>query len=357
MAYGRKYSRYSIKRTSRMYPSRRYRGRPGYRGRKAVYGGRRPTTNTRYVSKTRRVSTVRQRSFSRRQRVRSSVVPSRRSIALSAASALASSGTFTYANFSSRIDWTPGDQGWLSATGSTYINCIADFVPVITSAIARTVANTVQTPVTEPRFWIKKSVVSTTVTNNNQIDCDIICYPWVARYDNTSLDKIYTLIPSLEVGTGASTTSSANPETYGWTPFQSRAITESVRLLKPRRIHLQGGQTYTFRLVDRKPLYVNYARIGQDVELPTLQLCGFAGRSKGMFFITKGIVAHGTGEPIDINFTSGSVLLQTVKSYDWVACPMPYHWNDVVLDPDALAGGFPIIQPQTGAVQTAPSEA
>jgi len=271
---------------------------------------------------------------------------------MSLALALAPSGTFTYAGFNERVTWSTGAQGWATSTGNTWINFTQDFAPVITAAIARVVATSYDVDtIAEPRFWIKRAYCKTTITNCSQVDCDVTCYPWVVRRDTTQAEDLYNPIKITALENVAGSTSSAvTPTTVGFTPFQSRWLCESVKIGKPKKVHLQGGQSYTFSIRDNRMLYVNQAMIGFDGEYPY----SIHGRSRGMMFSFRGIPVNDTVTATSIQYAPGACDLQSVITYEWVSPAMPIHFNDVIPNNDAVTA-FHIIQPQTGAVTNTPA--
>jgi len=179
------------------------------------------------------------------------------------------------------------------------------------------------------------------------MDCDVLIYPWVARYDSSSLQSLTT--GAMAVEEKASTDTFADPNTIGWTPFQSKAITESFILGKPTKVHLQGGQTFKYTIRDLKPLYVNYARLLNN----DANNCGWARRSRGCIVIARGSIVNDASEPPLVQMGYGALNLQLIKRYHWTAVPTPYHFSDIVpstVDP----GQFVIVQPQTGGITTNP---
>lgn len=353
MAYPRStkrtYRRAFIKRVG-YTPYRRTYGRRGYRGfRKA--GPKGPGINTHRPSRSRRAT-----SFSRHKGmrgVRSSKKGPSKSFTASIARALAPSGNFTFAGFTERVSWIVGGQGWLPVSADPWINGLSDIVPVLTGAIARVVAPTAAASVVlEPRFWIKQATMKMTVVNAFQADCYVTVYPWVARYDTSNYNDMYAGTPPLEAKAGSSSVL-MDTDRYGFTPFQSRAITENVRLGRPRRVHLQGGQSYVFKLADKRVLPINYARLaGQSGPNSGNQWAlGFAGRSRGFFMTASSIPINDSTSNTEIDFAGGALNVIVAKTYEWVASAMPYHYNDTVPSVATIANAD-IIFPQTGVIAT-----
>jgi len=330
----------------------------GYRGRFRSYGSKRTRTGPRAnPTRTFKRPVFRRRTlYSRRAQsrpgMRRSSIPSRRSISAAAATALASSGNWSYNAFTERVDGSTGTQGWMSDVASAWVSDLSDFIPVIANAIARVVAPTVSAvAVVEPRFWIKKAVLSMTCTNASQFDLDVIAYPWIARYDNLAPDLLYKPIPPLETKAAASGTVNG-PTAIGFNPFKNRYICEAVRILKPRRIHLQGGQSYTFRFADKRPLHLNYARLNINSVVGTS--ASFSGRTRGFFLCCRGMTINSSEDENQINWSAYALDIQIRKDYEWVCSPQPYHFYDVVNnDSNIVTPG--IIQPQSGLINATPS--
>lgn len=358
MAY-QKYSRRSS--YKRFVPYRR-RGhlqglrRAGYKGR--GYASR-PRTTGPGANRTKtyhRTPVARRRSSVKGVKPRVSKF-SRNRISAASASALASTGVWKYLGFTERVTAPIGTQGWLSPSCFPFINNLSDVLPTIAVAIARTLAGTtVATPVTEPRFWIKKAQLEVTCVNVSQIDCVVTVYPWISRYDYTPFTDLYNSVLELEAK-AASTTVVNSADTIGFTPFQAREICEVVRLGRPRRIRLQGGQSYTFRMSDNRTLYWNFARFqmnlaggggGADVN------GSVRGRTRGMFLTSRGIPVNDTMNVDEITFSQTTIDVHVIKTYEWVASPQPYRFSDVVTN-SADVSAYSIIQPQTGAITVVPN--
>jgi len=56
----------------------------------------------------------------------------------------------------------------------------------------------------------------------------------------------------------------------------------------------------------------------------------------------------------NINWGFGAIDMQELRTYEWVASPMPNHYNDIFAD-DIIFEDAKIIQPQTGVVNSAPT--
>jgi len=190
-----------------------------------------------------------------------------------------------------------------------------------------------------------------TIVNVTQVDCDVIVYPWVARNDGVDPGDMYTFaVANVMENKAGSTTSlqgltSNTATTIGYTPFMSRMITERVKLGKPKRIHLQGGQSYTFTLTDNKPLYVSYPRYTGSYS--------FAPHTRGCFMTAKGIPVNDTVDTDAIDFGFCELDVQIVTTYDWMCSSSAWKYNDVITN-SADIQAIKIIQPQTGVVTTGP---
>lgn len=272
------------------------------------------------------------------------------------ASVLAPSGTFTISDNIFQVTWDSGTQGYFPDPATSYlflpqINGTADIENVLVAAIARTISMPTAADVfAEPKFWIKSASLEVIVLNPCQMDCDVFFYPWVARYDSSSLQSITNQSMVIEEKAGATTTF-ADPVTPGWTPFQSKSITEAFRLGRPTRVHLQGGQSFRYHVKDLRPLYVNYARI-QNTDTYN---AGWANRCRGCVITARGSVVNDNNAdpgPI-VNLGFGALNIQLIKRYHWVASPSPYHFSDIVPSANEL-GTITIVQPQTGGITTGP---
>lgn len=190
-----------------------------------------------------------------------------------------------------------------------------------------------------------------TITNTSQIDCDVICYPWRARYDSIDPANMYTQAEvNLQESKAGSTSTqqgllSNTTTTIGYTPFMSRTITQSVKLGKPKKVHLQGGQSYSFTIVDNKPFHLTYPRMQTAYS--------FAPHTRGMFMTFRGIPVNDQTNTDEIDFGFCALDVQNVTTYDWECPPAPYKYNDVITS-SADVQDIKIIQPQTGAVTTGP---
>jgi len=290
------------------------------------------------------------------RRAKGSKVPSNGRIARAVASVMSPSGTFTYANDSFTLEWNANEQtyaGIYDTNGDILaINTFNDISSTLVAAIARVVSTPAAAPVfIEPKLWIRSASLQMLITNISQIDCEVTVYPWVARYDVTALGALgYASGTEVEEKAGVAT-ALATPDTIGWTPFQSKAVTESFKLGKPRKVKLQGGQSFTFHVKDNKPLYVNWGRLGSNSI--GANAAGFGGRSRGCTFTAKGIVSVDDAEPQAVCMTFGKIAVQSIRRYDWEAVPTPYHFTDIVPE-ESSPSDILIIQPQTGAVNNAP---
>lgn len=367
MTYGSFRKRYSSTRRTTPYSrTRGFRGSKGYRGSRYARprGGYGRKFTRGYMSRRRYAPPMlrRKRAFHSRSRVPRSSVPSRQSIALAAASALASSGTFTFGGFTERIDFSVGRQGWASATASAWLSDFTDIAPVLVNAIANTLTapnNTFggavpATPTPDKRFWIKDCSLEVNVVNCSQVSAQVWFYPWYSRYDNIKVANLYdqAWVDVLEKPTTAAYgpvgVIDGNETTIGWTPFQARYITQACKLGKPVKFQLDGGVCKRYKIKNSKPLALNYARL-TDVT------GGFRGHTRGCFIVIRSNPVNDKTTHTDIGFNGGSVDIQCVKRYSWVATPTPYHYNDFTGDNDAFTNGIEIIQPQTGILNTAPT--
>lgn len=289
------------------------------------------------------------------RRGRVSTFPSKNSLARAVASVTSPSGTFTIADSARQITWDANTQGTsIDNIGPSLIpalNIADDIESVLVPALARVASTTAAADTfVEPKFWIQKATLEMIMVNVGQADIDVMLYPWVARYDSSSLVCLQTATMVVEEKVGTDTF--ADEHTIGWTPFQSKALTESYILGKPRKIHLQGGQSYKYTVRDLKPLYVNYARL---LNSDTTN-CGWARRSRGVIICCRGTVMNDdtfVGGPV-VQFGAGAMNLQLIKRYHWVALATPYHFSDVVPSTGEF-GTVSIIQPQTGAITASPA--
>lgn len=260
---------------------------------------------------------------------------------------MAPTGEFTFNEDNTQITELPGIQGWCLSQPHPYISDVPDVFSAVATAMLRTVAATaLGVGVAEQRFTILKASLHVTCTNSSNVDVDIWCYPWLARYDGLDINQIYSAPSVLETGTGEPGTVDGDEKHIGWTPFQARYITESVKLLKPRKVHLQGGQSYTFKMQDSKPLYVTYGRMN------SLEGSGYgavAKRTRGMFFSVRGGAMVNPVSSAEATWSGFNVNVVTTRSYRWVATAMPYNFTDNVVN-TTVAGAYNIIQPQTGAL-------
>jgi len=282
---------------------------------------------------------------------------SKRGIVQAVSHALASRGTWTYAGFSSRLSCATGEQAWLPATCNSWMSAQADIVTVLTSAILRTTiapnqaGGAATVALAGNNFWITKAKMKLTIVNNSQIDADVIVYPWLARNDGVDPGDMYTASVANAMESKASSTTTQQglltntTTTVGFTPFMARMITERVKLGKPRKVHLQGGQSYTYTMVDNKPLFINYPRYTGSFS--------FAPHTRGCFMTAKGIPVNDVADTDAIDFGFCALDVQVVTTYDWMSPTSIWKYNDVVTN-SADIQDIKIIQPQTGGVTTAP---
>jgi len=266
---------------------------------------------------------------------------------------LASSGTIVYRGGLSteRVDWTVGSQG--TPTSTMVLMSTADIGASFVTAIGNTTAATdVSGPVIEPNFWIKKATMRITVTNACQIDCWVTFWPCVARYDHAGGATARDLFNAgaLETKAYTSGSTSGDPTSYGYTPFQNRALCESYRFLKPQKKFLQGGQSVTCTFSDPRPFHLTYGHVGW---LAAAGNPSFAikDHTREVLITAQSSMVGNTDDDISPGF--GTILLSFTRTYEWVQAPMPHHYNDMVGDFTVVAGPA-IIQPQTGAVNTTP---
>lgn len=190
---------------------------------------------------------------------------------------------------------------------------------------------------------------------------NVICYPWVARKGLQNADPLTIYIfaaqtaNQLETASAISGTVIGDANTYGWTPFMNRKITEYLKLGKPRKVFLQGGQSYIFTVRDNKPMYLNYSKLASTINAanPSAAVAGsIGGRTRGCFLVFRSNPLNDDTTSTLINWGNGSAIVQAVESYEWVASPMPHRYRDMVPDTTAILNAN-IIQPQTGAVNNA----
>lgn len=336
-------------------PSYRPYSRGGYgrRYKRGVGLGRRRFLNTRIQrgARSRVVSTYRKKRSS--VSYRSSEAGVKRLVAR----ALATRGTWTYTGFTARVGCSTGEQAWLPLTANPWINSASDIVTPILSAITRTmqvpdaVGGSSATVTQQPEFYIQQAKLKVVVVNTSQVDCDLVCYPWRARYDGINPENLYDLATvNAQENKASSTTTqqgllSGTTSTVGFTPFMSRFITQGAKLGKPKRVHLQGGQSYTFTLRDTKPLHVTYGRWSGAY--------AFAPHTRGVFMTFRGIPVNDTADTDAIDFGFCALDVQCVMTYEWMAAQSPWKFNDVVTN-TADIQNIKIIQPQTGGVTTGP---
>lgn len=359
MYFKRPYRRTFIKKAS--YGSRRYSPyvRKGVRGRVGVrsYGGYKRTN---FIKRFRGgPSFVAKSSYGRvakrpvHRRFHAPSLSSRAKLRL--ATALAPSGTLTFSSLSSRYDWSTGTQGCQNA-GSSYpsISFISDLNSIVAAAIARTTAEvSAATPVVEPKFWIRSASSRTIVVNTGQIACDVFFYPMTSRYSTSYAGYLDLANTDALEGKAASTGSVVgNAAIVGWNPFQSRSITENFIIGKPKRVHLEGGMSFTYTMKDSRPMYLNYARLVPDVG--TSIQYAVPRRTKVCMILARSNPVNSSSTMTDINWGFGALDVQEIRSYEWVASPMPNHYNDIYQDATEILNAA-IIQPQTGAINLTPS--
>jgi len=276
---------------------------------------------------------------------------------LSLVSSLSPSGTFVFSNQSEHVAWTDGEQGWATNQG-LYILTPGDLVSVISNAIVRTTAApSAATAEVENRFWVKKAYSRISIVNTCQVDMRCMIFPWVVRkgLQNAPILSMYTSTTSsvLESVSASTGTVVGDQNTFGWTPFMSRAFTEYLKLGKPKTVHLQGGQNYVATIRDNRPLYVNFAKLAvASVASPvTSPADSIGGRTRGVFLVFRAIPVNDTNDQANISWSAGTAIVQCSEAYEWVASPMPHRYRDMVPDASAL-GTTQIIQPQTGAVNS-----
>lgn len=285
-----------------------------------------------------------------------SLLPSRKGIARAAALALATTGNFTLAGLTSRLTCATGEQLWMSAQCNPFIQDQSTLTAVIATNLARalTLPDTASITQYNQKFWIRRATMKLHITNTSQIDCDIICYPYVTRYDTVSPSGLYPManVNASETKVGSTTSQqgllSNETSTVGFTPFMSHWITQQCKLGKPKKVHLQGGQSYTFSLSDNRALYLTYVRLAGAEGVG-----GFRGHTRGMFMTATGTVVNDTASVDDIDFGFVSLDVQNVTTYEWIQSATPWHFNDVVTNTADIVN-IKIIQPQTGVVTTGP---
>lgn len=273
------------------------------------------------------------------------------SVSRAVSAALSTTGTFTIASLTERIEPNFGDQGWLSSTSEPWLNSKQDLFTVVSGAVLRTVAAPQNTVVAgnvirEPRFWVKKAKLELIVTNQSQADVDLYVNTAYARYDSSSVNFTWNDPTQLETAAAAASTIGAS-NIVGWTPFQSRSVTEAFRLGKTRKVHLQGGQNYRFTIRQKKPLYLNYAKLFPFSSLAAQSTDCLAGVTCGFMMRAVGVPVHEAGDTNIIKWAPVALDVVTVKTYEWSSCPMPYHFSDV-FDINASLVTAAQIQPQTG---------
>lgn len=295
----------------------------------------------------------------RQRRVHSKRPHSVNSIARAVSNLTSPTGTITTNDDTTRISWVTSAQGYSQADqvidNVPVVNCQSDILTVVADALIHTIDYaTSATSIIQPRFWIKRASVQCCITNAHQYDCDVTFYPWVARYDNSRYD-IFGEASLNALDTDANGVN-GTPITIGWTPFQSPAATQMFKFGKPKKVHLQGGQSYTYTVRDNKPLFVNWGRFGSVSNQPETApgLSGFSGRTRGCVFTARGMTVNDNTTPGLIAFSAGAINMQLVKRYEWIAAAQPCKFSDVVTNGDAVTTVH-IVQPQTGVINTTPT--
>jgi len=278
---------------------------------------------------------------------------------LATAVAMAPTGVFTYGGKTSRVAWDSLTQGVSPDDSVPQLYEVSDVYSVMANAIVRTQSTpSAATVVYEPRFWIRKAVNKITMTSRAQTGMDVTIYPWVARY-GTSQDIIFNAAEAVQYETNAASSTSVSPNvrSIGWTPFFSKAITSMYKLLKPRTVHLEGGQSFHYTLVDRRPMYVTPGKLGLSTSIGFSGNLSFERRTKGCYIIAKGVVVNDSTIVTDIGLSAGALDIQEVRSYEWVAPNAPNHFYDNFPNTvDVEVGAYNIVQPQTGVITTDPVE-
>jgi len=359
MAYKRKYPRAYIKKatSARYSPYRRAYGvrKGGYRGFRGVQGKRYRSRATRGFGGSYRASKYVPKVHSHRamSRVYRKPLSVPRNKALATALALAPSGTLIYGGVTDRIVWDSVTQGVTSDDNLIVLSSVSDFASVLTSALARIYSTpTTATVAPIPKFWIRSAVCKIQVVSRCQTGMDVWFYPAVARYASSSTTSLWTGAQAVSFETRASSTSTTpDVNNIGWTPFQSEAITSSWKLGRPKKVHLEGGQSYTYTLKDLRPLYVTPGKLGSIGNTAA----SIPGRTQACYMICRGVVVNDATTKTDIGLSGGALDIQTLETYDWVSPATPYHFNDNFINSaDVEIGSYDIIQPQTGVVTTDP---
>lgn len=349
MAYRRFRGRYPTYRRS-VRAGVRYRPRyRGYGGHKGGYKGGLSTVRATRTLNTRRQKGARMQVQYRRRKVGLySQKPSLpRSVAMLVKNGVAPSGTYVNsgASCTERITWNTGEQG-VNQVDNTIMS-FEDLGAAFFTAMADVSgATNVATPVIEPNFWIKSAVLKLRCSNHSQADCWVTAYPCITRYDNsdTTNDAInQNLTTSLEIQ-GFATGTNEGPAVLGYTPFMNRAFCERYKILRPKKVLLQGGQSYTFTLKMTKPFHHNYGRSSG-----TNTLMQFAHVSRAIVLACQGTLVSEDLTPTEVSYASGALDTAWTKTYEWVAAPMPHHYMDIIENFPAITTPT-IIQPQTGAV-------
>lgn len=167
------------------------------------------------------------------------------------------------------------------------------------------------------------------------------------RYDNSAPVPLvfYNQPGPLEAKAFVSGTVQGDAGEVGWTPFQMRAFCEMYKILKPRKVFLQGGQSYTFKFKMSRPFHLTYGRFGTSLGT----VGSFAKVTRGLLITANSIPVSDSMDDTDIAPGAGALDCYFTKTYEWVAAPMPHHYSDFVTTfPTVNAAA--IIQPQTGAI-------
>lgn len=282
---------------------------------------------------------------------------SRRTSQLAASAYNASSGTYVFDGLNERVNWTAGAAGVNTTASNPTLLAGPDLVPLVAAAVAAATANTsALNPLIEPKFVINSASLKYIVTNHSNLDCDITVYPLYPRYSHINpdafLDGTGTQDSILE---GNSSTGNVAARTRtGWTPFMSKSITECFKIGKPKRVHLQGGQTYTFKLATTRPLFLNYAKLvntqGSGLPIST-SYNSQVGWTRCLMLQARGVPVSDSVAATTIAFGPGAIDIQSIATYKWTASITPLHFYDSVEGNDTvLVSEF--VQPQTGQIGT-----
>lgn len=258
------------------------------------------------------------------------------------------------------MDWVYGTQGWAGSACDLWINHCSDFVPVFLNALFRVIASPTASTIAEPRFWVRRARLRVVITNASQLDCLLTVFPWYIRRGQTFLypSTLFDASSNLETlasagGTGAILGTST---TLGWSPYQSKVITEAVKLGKPKKYRIPGGQSVEYNVVDKKPVYLDYNKLGGSTHTTpgNFAFMGVPYHTRGCFLQFQSSVINDSVTAAEIDQGPGHCNVQVYKTFEWVAASMPYHFSDVVTNAADISA-FHIVQPQTGVINTTPS--